>query len=90
LWTTRWGETAVSLTPGGGKQELVGASKLWTSFSPKVELPHLAGDYFFSSTSSPWAAILRMSSVIRIEQYLGPHMLQKWALLKVSWGSVSS
>jgi hypothetical protein len=29
-------------------------------------------------------AILRMSSVMRIEQYFGPHMLQKWALLKVS------
>jgi hypothetical protein len=25
-----------------------------------------------------------MSSVIRIEQYFGPHMLQKWALLNVS------
>lgn len=30
-----------------------------------------------SSTSSPWSAILRMSSVIFIEQYFGPHMLQK-------------
>jgi hypothetical protein len=28
------------------------------------------------------AAIARISSVIFIEQYLGPHMLQKWALLK--------
>ena len=36
------------------------------------------------------AAIARMSSVIFIEQYFGPHMLQKWALLNVSCGSVSS
>ena len=36
------------------------------------------------------SAILRMSSVIFIEQYFGPHMLQKWALLKVSAGSVAS
>ncbi len=28
------------------------------------------------------AAISRMSSVIRIEQYFGPHMLQKWADLE--------
>ena len=40
--------------------------------------------------SSPSAAIARMSSVIFIEQYFGPHMLQKWALLNVSCGSVSS
>ncbi len=44
----------------------------------------------FNGTSSLAWAIFRISSVIRIEQYLGPHMLQKWALLKVSWGSVSS
>jgi hypothetical protein len=36
------------------------------------------------------AAIARMSSVIFIEQYFGPHMLQKWALLNVSCGSASS
>jgi hypothetical protein len=36
------------------------------------------------------AAISRMSCVIFIEQYFGPHMLQKWALLKVSCGSVWS
>ena len=36
------------------------------------------------------AAMARMSSVIFMEQYLGPHMLQKWALLKVSCGRVSS
>ena len=36
------------------------------------------------------AAIARISSVIFIEQYFGPHMLQKWALLNVSCGSVSS
>ena len=36
------------------------------------------------------AAISRMSSVIFIEQYFGPHMLQKWALLKVSCGNVWS
>src|SRR5215203_2632548 len=39
-------------------------------------------------TSSPCWAILRISSVIFIEQYFGPHMLQKWADLKVSCGSV--
>src|SRR6188768_1428416 len=32
------------------------------------------------------AAIARISSVIFIEQYFGPHILQKWALLKVSAG----
>ena len=42
------------------------------------------------STNWPLAAISRMSSVIFIEQYFGPHMLQKWALLNVSCGSVSS
>jgi hypothetical protein len=36
------------------------------------------------------AAIARISSVIFIEQYFGPHMLQKCALLNVSAGSVSS
>ena len=41
-------------------------------------------------TSSPCCAILRISSVIFIEQYFGPHMLQKWAALNVSCGSVSS
>ena len=41
-------------------------------------------------TAVPVSAILRMSSVIFIEQYFGPHMLQKWALLNVSCGSVSS
>ncbi len=35
-------------------------------------------------------AIARISSVIFIEQYFGPHMLQKWALLKVSAGRVAS
>ena len=34
------------------------------------------------------AAMARISSVIFIEQYFGPHMLQKWALLKVSAGKV--
>lgn len=43
-----------------------------------------------NSTSCFSLAILRMSSVIFIEQYLGPHMLQKCALLKVSCGKVSS
>src|SRR4029079_9130386 len=41
------------------------------------------------TTSSLFSAILRISSVIFIEQYLGPHMLQKWADLNVSCGSVS-
>jgi hypothetical protein len=37
------------------------------------------------TTGNPPAwAMSRMSSVIFIEQYFGPHMLQKWALLKVS------
>ena len=36
------------------------------------------------------AAMSRMSCVIFIEQYFGPHMLQKWALLNVSCGSVWS
>jgi hypothetical protein len=36
------------------------------------------------------AAISRISCEIFIEQYFGPHMLQKWALLKVSCGSVWS
>ena len=36
------------------------------------------------------AACLRMSSVMRIEQNLGPHMLQNAAVLKASCGSVSS
>src|SRR5688572_8442982 len=53
-----------------------------------TSLSHRAGS--ITARGSPVAAILRMSSVIRIEQYLGPHMLQKWALLKVSCGSVSS
>ena len=36
------------------------------------------------------AACLRMSSVIRIEQNLGPHMLQNAAVLNASCGKVSS
>ena len=36
------------------------------------------------------AAMSRISCEIFIEQYFGPHMLQKWALLNVSCGSVSS
>jgi hypothetical protein len=43
-----------------------------------------------ASSSAFSAAIARMSSVIFIEQYFGPHMLQKWALLNVSCGSVWS
>ena len=34
------------------------------------------------------AAISRMSSVIFIEHHFGPHMRHKWALSKVSCGSV--
>jgi hypothetical protein len=34
------------------------------------------------------AVISRMSSVIFIEQHFGPHMRHKWALSKVSCGSV--
>jgi len=33
-------------------------------------------------------ASCRISSVIFIEQYFGPHMLQNWAVLKLSCGSV--
>jgi len=33
---------------------------------------------------------LRRSSEIRIEQNLGPHMLQNWAVLNASCGKVSS
>ena len=40
--------------------------------------------------TSPAAAMSRISWEIFIEQYFGPHMLQKWALLKVSCGRVSS
>ncbi len=43
-----------------------------------------------NSTNFFSLAICRMSSVIFIEQYFGPHMLQKWALLNVSCGKVSS
>ena len=48
------------------------------------------GNYNFTTTGNSSgfsAAIARISSVIFIEQYFGPHMLQKWALLKFS-GSV--
>lgn len=38
-----------------------------------------------SSTTAPWDwASFRMSSLIRIEQNLGPHIEQNFALLKVS------
>ena len=57
-----------------------------TPFS--ADLGRVASELSLPSSCS--AAIFRMSSVIFIEQYLGPHMLQKWALLKVSWGRVSS
>jgi hypothetical protein len=33
------------------------------------------------NSSGRSAAIARISSVIFIEQYFGPHVLQKWALL---------
>src|SRR5262245_33580666 len=61
----------------------------------RCDLGRLVGSNHYAlagsiATSSPCCAILRMSSVIFIEQYLGPHMLQKWADLKVSCGSVSS
>jgi hypothetical protein len=42
-------------------------------------LPQLLAGTGTSSGFS--AAIARISSVIFIEQYFGPHMLQKWALL---------
>jgi hypothetical protein len=48
------------------------------------------GSWIATGSSAPAAAMSRISWEIFIEQYFGPHMLQKWALLKVSWGSVSS
>ncbi len=55
--------------------------------------PGTEGRYCDSSSTNgelPDSVNLRISSVIRIEQYFGPHMLQKWALLNVSCGKVSS
>jgi hypothetical protein len=44
--------------------------------SPSLKLK--PDDYFVSNDTNSFAsAILRMSSVIFIEQYFGPHMLQK-------------
>src|SRR5436190_23673952 len=44
-----------------------------------------------TSSETPWAsAYSRTSWLIRIEQNLGPHMEQKWAVLAGSAGSVSS
>jgi hypothetical protein len=48
------------------------------------------GSWIVTGSPAPAAAMSRISCEIFIEQYFGPHMLQKWALLKVSWGSVSS
>ncbi len=64
----------------------------WATFAERKATLHSERRHYAlgNSTSFFSAAILRISSVIFIEQYLGPHMLQKWALLKVSWGSVSS
>ncbi len=90
--------TAVEATAGFAGHDLfavsdamtVGTNMIWRHFrnSIRAEICHaFAGSI---DTSSFAFAILRMSSVIRIEQYLGPHIEQKWALLNVSCGSVSS
>ena len=44
------------------------------------------GNYHFATTGNSSgfsAAIARISSVIFIEQYFEPHMLQKWAFIQV-------
>src|SRR5271157_3909488 len=65
-----------------------------TSISPGMD--HRKAGQFAAPTGSSCtraavaSACLRMSSLIRIEQNSGPHMLQKAAVLKASCGSVSS
>jgi hypothetical protein len=56
--------------------------------SPAQEADWTIGSESAAAASAP--ARSRISCEIFIEQYLGPHMLQKCADLKVSWGSVSS